>query len=295
MKKPDKGWFTGLGRDGDRDIEEQMQGLEQLLREVPGKTVLDAGCAEGLTSIELAKAGAAACHGLEIVESYIPIAQQLAADAGLPCTFEQANLNYYETDGRRFDVVLMAAVLHKLKNPSAACSMLAGVCDDLCVIRLPPTGPLIRDLRSEMVPHDILAVMASEGFVLESEDEGPRNEWQGYFRRRRAVAIDPEFTGVELLVNGALVEETPIPVQVDSDVYTKADILNTSEVDMSAVEHVAYDEDEVARVFSVPTVDVTTTEPVVLQPEASVEEPQQALLPEAGQERVKRKYTRRNG
>ena len=267
MKNPFKGWFTGLGRDGDRDVNEQMQGLEQLLREVPGKTVLDAGCAEGLVSIELAKAGAAAVHGLEIVDNYIGIAQKLAADAGVPCTFEQANLNYYEPGGRRFDIVLMGAILHKLKNPSAVCSVLAGVCDDLCVIRLPPTGPLIRDLRSEMVPHDILTVMASEGFTLESEGEGPRNEWQGYFRRVRHV------------------QEMPISVHVEPDVSKEPDFLNTA---------AAVNEEVLVAAEAPVALDVTTVAdaaPVVMPPEAPLQ--QAPLVEPDSQERQKRRYTRR--
>jgi hypothetical protein len=263
-----KGWFKIEGvQDGDRTIDEQMTGLGQLLKEVPGKTVLDVGAGEGLISMELAKAGAKFCKGLEIVDWYIPVAKTLAGD--LPCEFQQANLNHYaHPEDERYDIIVMLASLHKLKNPSAVCSMLAAACDDLVVIRLPPYGPVIRDLRSENVPHDILAVMASEGFDLETEGEGPRGEWQGYFRRR--------------------VQETPKTVHVEADVSTETEVFDTmpgfnAMLQDAAAEPVA--------------LDVTTmhdAEPVTLQPE--VTEPQQDLLPDATsqeQERPKRKYTRR--
>jgi hypothetical protein len=40
-----------------------------------------------------------------------------------------------------FDVVLLLAVLHKLRDPSAACARFARQARDLCVVRLPPAKP----------------------------------------------------------------------------------------------------------------------------------------------------------
>ena len=47
------GWFTTAKRPGDRTLEQQLVGLDKVLAEVAGKTVLDAGCAEGLISMEI--------------------------------------------------------------------------------------------------------------------------------------------------------------------------------------------------------------------------------------------------
>lgn len=177
-----KGWFLGLGRDGDRTIDQQMNGLEKLLLEVPGKTVIDAGCAEGLISMELAKAGAARCLGLEVIPRFVEVANEFVGD--LPCRFEVANLNEYDLSAvEPADIVIMLAVLHKLRDPSTVCAALARLARDLCVIRLPPYGLVIVDDRSERLPHDIGAVMAHAGFRLESETRGPLEEWVGYFRR----------------------------------------------------------------------------------------------------------------
>jgi len=188
MLSPDtlnkKGWFIAGGRDGDRTLEQQLTGLTPLFESVAGKTVLDAGCAEGLIAIELARYGAKACVGLEVVEGHVEVARELAA--GLPCEFHQANLNDFDVGQLgEFDVVLMLAILHKLRDPSKVCTALAAVARELCVIRLPPTGPVIKDPRSFWTLHDIITVMQSAGFYLEQTQSGPFQEWMGYFRRQR--------------------------------------------------------------------------------------------------------------
>lgn len=182
--KDRKGWFKGLGRDGDRTLDEQMIGLERLFAEVPGKTVIDAGCAEGLITLEVAKAGAASCVGVEIVERFVDIAVRLAAEQGLPCKFVAANLNDFDVSSLDpADIVLMLAIAHKLKDPSRAVGELADLARELCVVRMPPAGPRIVDPRSGNVPHDVTEVMVAKGFALEAVVAGPLKEWTGYYRR----------------------------------------------------------------------------------------------------------------
>lgn len=186
-----KGWFVTDNRDGDRTLDQQLIGLNTLLAEAPGKTVIDAGCAEGLISMELARRGAKSCTGFEIVASHVAIARALSGAQMLPCQFVQANLNQFNLSAvPKADIVLALAILHKVKDPSALCAALADLCNDLCVIRLPPYGQVIVDARSENVPHDIGAVMESKGFTLESVEVGPLSEWLGYFRRK-VVAVEP--------------------------------------------------------------------------------------------------------
>lgn len=178
-----KGWFSTPGRHGDRTLEQQLTGLELLFAEIDGKTVLDAGCAEGLISIELASKGASSCHGIDSVARHIEAAWAHAQ--GVPCSFELADLNRLDLRALQpADIVLMLAVLHKLQDPSRVCAGLAALARDLCVIRLPPSGPVIRDRRSNFVPHDIDVVMTDAGFDLEALDVGHLDEWVGYYRRR---------------------------------------------------------------------------------------------------------------
>lgn len=191
------GWFTTPGRLGDRTLESQLIGLDRLLRECDGQTILDVGCAEGLIGMELARRGARLVHGVEVVPGHIDVAKELRGD--LPCSFEVANANSYEPQGQ-FDTVLMLAVLHKLKDPSAACKRFAAAARRTVVIRLPPYGLVIVDSRSENVPHDIGLAMADAGFTLDEVVAGPREEWLGYFVRTEPLADAP-------------VEEAAIPAE----------------------------------------------------------------------------------
>lgn len=188
-----KGWFTTAGRPGDRTLEQQMTGLEQLVAEVPGKTVLDVGCAEGLIGMELCRAGADAVIGLEIVPYHVNVGRDLVGD--LPMTFILANLNNFDLSTLApADIVIALSVLHKVKDPSRVCAALAVLAKDLCVIRLPPSGPVIVDARSENVPHDIASVMEASGFTLEKVIEGPLSEWLGYYRRKPVARATVEET-----------------------------------------------------------------------------------------------------
>jgi 2-polyprenyl-3-methyl-5-hydroxy-6-metoxy-1,4-benzoquinol methylase len=177
-----KGWFSMPGRPGDRHIDQQLLGLQRLLLQVKDKSILDVGCAEGLIALELEKAGARAVHGVEIVQQHVEVARALTAKRPV-CSFECADANdWMPRDG--FDITLMLAVLHKLRNPTEAARRFARVTRDMCVIRLPPaTAPIIVDERSGGVPHDIAAVMSEEGFNLVDITRGAFDEWCGYYRR----------------------------------------------------------------------------------------------------------------
>jgi len=99
-----KGWFSTPGRPGDRTLDQQLNG--RLFMEARGKTVLDVGCAEGLISIELAKAGAIAVHGVEIVPEHVKVANKLRGD--LPITFEVGDANVWQPK-RNYDIVIALA------------------------------------------------------------------------------------------------------------------------------------------------------------------------------------------
>lgn len=176
-----KGWFEVDGRPGDRTLEMQLLGLDPLFDEAKGATILDVGCAEGLISMELAKAGAMT-HGIEIVPSHIETARQLRGN--LSCSFEVADANVWIPD-QEYTIVLLLAILHKLQEPSKACAKFALAAKDLVVMRLPPEkAPVIVDKRSGNVPHDMKAVMTWYGFELERVTRGSFSEWCGWFRRK---------------------------------------------------------------------------------------------------------------
>lgn len=163
-------------------------GLDRLWPEVAGKTVLDVGCAEGLISLTCVMHGANV-FGIEVRKPAVDFASKAARDAKLhwaQATFVWADAEHFQP-AEGYDIVLMLAVLHKLKDPSAACRRFAAAAKDLVVIRLPPKhAPDIVDDRSGGVIHRIGDVMLDAGFDCEhASTSGPFGEWVGYYRRAK--------------------------------------------------------------------------------------------------------------
>ena len=180
-----KGWFHTPDRPGDRTLIQQLTGLDPLLERVKGRTVLDVGCAEGLISMRLAYHGADYVWGIDIVPEHVKVAREIRLAGLHDCSFSVEDANTYKPM-RDYDIVLMLAVLHKLRDPTAACRRLAAAARELVVIRLPPKhAPKIVDERSGNVPHDIGATMHREGFVLAEVTTGHLDEWCGFFERMR--------------------------------------------------------------------------------------------------------------
>lgn len=189
VMKP-KAWFDVGRGESERKLVDQMKGLRPVVDEFRAArqkgsplTGLDVGCAEGLIAMEMAKAGAAAMHGIEVVPERVADANRLRAS--LPCSFEVANVCTY-TPRRPYDVLLALAILHKLPDPSATLYRLVhNFCQRLVVIKLPPSrGPLVIDPRSNNEPHDLDAVLDDLGFNLENTTTGTRDEWIGMWRAR---------------------------------------------------------------------------------------------------------------
>lgn len=177
-----KGWFSTPGRPGDRTLDDQVKGLDWLFANCAGKTVLDIGCAEGLISIELAKCGALAVHGVEIVPEHVAVANKLRGD--LPVTFEVGDANVWRPR-RAYDIVIALALLHKLKNPTAAAAAFAEAAREAVVLRLPPEhAPTIIDPRSKNEPHHIGETMRRAGFKMrDAQHNGHFGEWVGVWTR----------------------------------------------------------------------------------------------------------------
>jgi len=180
--KPIKPWFHFDGREGDRTLDQQMQGLGLLMRNVRNATVLDVGCAEGLITIEMAKAGAIALHGIEIRPQAVLNANTLRGD--LPITFEEADVNTWRPQ-RRYDVVVMLAILHKLKSPREVLGSMLANCSDFAVLRLPPRAdnPAVHDERSGNKTIDLAPVFRTHGFKQLHWTLGYLGEWIGFYRR----------------------------------------------------------------------------------------------------------------
>lgn len=179
-----KGWFKRIGFDGDRTLAQQLDGLDELFKIAPGKTILDLGCAEGLIAVELSVSGAAHVHGIDSVERHIINAVH-ESKRGQSMSFERHDLNLpIKSDVPRYDIVLMLGIAHKLRNPTQFAIDYGRLANELVVVRLPPTNsPVILDSRSHNIRHDIKEALATVGLELNNVKRGTYNEWIGYFER----------------------------------------------------------------------------------------------------------------
>lgn len=182
-----KGWFKVTGvQDGDRTVEDQLKGLAPALCAAKGRTVLDLGSAEGLVAREFAAAGAEHVIGCDWLAAHVDVGRALVR--GQPVTLLQADLNDRATHnwiaGLDFQVCLMLAILHKLREPGTLVRTVARRQPELIVVRLPPaTAPVIVDKRSGNRPCDVRANLEDHGYVIDRVELGHFDEWCGYFRR----------------------------------------------------------------------------------------------------------------
>lgn len=183
MTKPIKPWFAVDDKPGDRTLAQQMVGLDRLMQTVPGKTVLDCGCAQGLISLEMARAGAGLVHGVEILQPFVDTAWRQAGDME-NVTFERGDMNVWQAPWQ-FDIVTALAILQKLRDPCAVASMLADTARELIVIRTPPGKDpwTLPPERGRKVPHNIGAVLRGRGWKLSEQIAGTFDEVIGYWER----------------------------------------------------------------------------------------------------------------
>lgn len=184
-----RGWFILPGQKGDREVADQLRGLELAVEHVRarGSSVLDLGCAEGAIALEFARAGARRILGLEVIAEHLEVARQLCA--GFPCEFRHANLNDVQIE-EQFDVVLALAIIHKLRKPAAVLRHYANLARELVVVRMPAFSISSTIFRSERFAQeivDVARILGGCGFALERVERGPwlerGHEPVIYFRR----------------------------------------------------------------------------------------------------------------
>lgn len=166
-------WFDTNTKKGKTTLERQMVGLEYLQEMVPGKSVLDVGCAEGKIAAMMLQFGATEADGVENRLDAVKHARSLGVNA------IEADANLYVT-WRAYDLVLALGILHKLASPAESLNLLLMSCAESCVIRLPAgQWPVLRDSRSGGVPIDLGDVAEKNGFVVVRETAGPIDEDRG--------------------------------------------------------------------------------------------------------------------
>lgn len=180
-----KGWFNLPGQIGDRNLEDQLKGLDIALLEARGKRVVDLGCAEGLIARRFAEAGASSVQGFDSVAGHIATGRKMMGAS--PVALEQGDLNNRplrkHISGMQFDIALLLAILHKLREPAKLLAAVAQAAPALIVVRLPPqTAPVIVDARSGRRPCNVQTELERHGYRLDSIARGHFDEWMGYFR-----------------------------------------------------------------------------------------------------------------
>ncbi len=177
---PGRGWFDIPGvQQGERDLTDQVKGLDTLRRYAEGKTVLDLGCAEGLLSHWLCANGAVHADGLDYNSTRIAVGQGLVSARVHLHVADLNDLSTLPPLRPRYDIVLLLAILQKLKRPEALLDYALARCGYLLAIRTP--APVIDDARSEHRPLDIAARVSSAGFVLLQRSSSP--VWLSIFVR----------------------------------------------------------------------------------------------------------------
>ena len=158
-------WFAHDGQAGDRTLAEQLAGLEKLREAMPGATVLDLGCAEGLLAREFLSWGARRVDGVEIVPEAVVDARAVLADAireGRASVHRGSimTLDALDTLDPQYDIVCALAVVQKVERCDLALAAIARRARDLLVLRNPPErGPVIATERQRgalaIEAHDI--------------------------------------------------------------------------------------------------------------------------------------------
>lgn len=183
-----KGWFKLPTQDGDRTPEEQLLGLDPALALAKGATVLDLGCAEGVISQKFAAAGALEVLGVELLQDHVNVARKVCK-LHPQVDFICAELGAYITARpapRRFDIVLMLSIAHKLSDPGLIVTFAGKSTGKLLAFRGPNRYKVWDGtLRSKFgvgfchVP----ALLKAQGLTEGQTIEGARGECVQYWHR----------------------------------------------------------------------------------------------------------------
>jgi len=167
-----------------------LKGLDQLWPKVPGKRVLDLGCAEGLISAQCLIHGAEFVTGAELVKGHVDVARRLVVDdrsAFLHCDLNDMNqVTALANVTPKHTIVLMLAILHKLQRPDLLVrEIVLRRRPELIVLRTPESTPgYVRDERSGMRLFDTTAQLWDLGYKVDSTATGHFEEHVSYFVRR---------------------------------------------------------------------------------------------------------------
>jgi ubiquinone/menaquinone biosynthesis C-methylase UbiE len=164
---PHKKGYKGLGLEGPlarwyakttgRDMGEFKRLAGELSNRIPqGGAVLEVAPGPGYLAIELAKRGGHRVTGLDISRTFIRMAAENAARAGVPVTFRHGNSAAMPFDPDSFDFIVCRAAFKNFTEPVRAL-------DEMHRVLRPGGTALIIDLRGDASPCEVDAFVDSMG------------------------------------------------------------------------------------------------------------------------------------
>jgi ubiquinone/menaquinone biosynthesis C-methylase UbiE len=146
MEGPIARWYA---RTTLKDIGEFRRLAAELAgRVAEGGSVLEVAPGPGYLAIELAKLGARRVTGLDISRSFVRMAAENAARAGVPVTFLHGDVAAMPFDPDSFDLLVCRAAFKNFPEPVRAL-------DEMHRVLRPRGEALIIDLRSDASPSEI--------------------------------------------------------------------------------------------------------------------------------------------
>jgi ubiquinone/menaquinone biosynthesis C-methylase UbiE len=139
-------WYARVTR---QDLKRHKRMAEQLVKKIPtGGSVLEIAPGPGYFCVELARLGNYRITGLDISKSFVEIARQNAAEAGLNIDFRLGNASDMPFDNEAFDFTFCQAAFKNFTQPVQAIAEMYRV--------LRPGGlAVIVDLRRDASAEDI--------------------------------------------------------------------------------------------------------------------------------------------
>lgn len=178
------GWFDipGVQR-GERTVFDQMKGLRPAFAAARDCRVIDLGSAEGLIARAMLEAGAVSVECVESNDQYVDEARRQLK--GLSAVVHRWDLNHGLPSLGSAEIVLMLAILHKLKEPIALLSQVIEVVQpQIAVVRYPRrTDGVFTDSRSYFKPIDVAGYLRKNGYRETERAMGPLRELTVYYRR----------------------------------------------------------------------------------------------------------------
>ena len=121
-----------------KDMYERFQFTIANCEPIKGRTFLDVGCGNALSSLELARKGAAKVVGIDISEVMIGLCKKSSDAENLSdrCTFIQTDLLEYKPE-KKFDVSFGIGLFDYIKNPLPVLTKMREVSTDKAIMAFP--------------------------------------------------------------------------------------------------------------------------------------------------------------